>query len=264
MSQEYQAILSDVQNIQTQLRIYDQLLQNISNLHNVIYSQIDENSEVNKGKLDNLAAEIAKLQQGVANKIKQLSTKIKFHDNEHYVHYSAIKDQFLSLIRKQRLIEYNWKLSCRNEVKRQIDLMSLDLSDAQIDDYLADPENEIYQSIFKRYLLSNEDAKMALNEVEHRMKEIKNLEKRMNDLAILFKEMEELVVQQEEPIDKIDTNVEKVVVDLESGITHTEQAIHIAEQKRKNKKLLISIIFYLCAILLLSIFVAVIVTVSLH
>lgn len=70
MSQEYQAILSDVQNIQTQLRIYDQLLQNISNLHNVIYSQIDENSEVNKGKLDNLAAEIAKLQHGVANKIK--------------------------------------------------------------------------------------------------------------------------------------------------------------------------------------------------
>lgn len=57
----------------------------------------------------------------------------------------------------------------------------------------------------------------------------------MAELTQLFHDMEELVIEQDQPIQQIEEQVDTAQHDIEQGVGHTQKAVFSAKAMRKKK-----------------------------
>ncbi|QEU59727.1 Sso2/Sso1 [Kluyveromyces lactis] len=256
---DFVGFMNGINNINTGLSHYQQLINNIDVLQRRLLSEVNEEREQQaRSELDAVTAEATNLQYQLKDLIKQ-SQQQAIGDSAKEAQAENSRQRFLKAIQDYRIVEVNYKEQNKEQAKRQYRIVQPEATDDEVEAAISDVGG---QQIFSQALLNANrrgEAKTALAEVQQRHQELLKLEKTMAELTQLFNDMEQLVIEQQENIEVIDKQVENAQQDVEQGVGHTNKAVKSARRARKNKIRCIIILALVLAIVVVVIVVPVVV-----
>lgn len=122
-----------------------------------------------------------------------------------------VRSQYVSLTATfhDAMSEYNeaemvQRENCKTRIQRQAEIMGKEVTREQIDEMIETGRWNVFSD---NLLLEGRTAKMALNEIENRHKELLELESRIRDIHELFFQMAHLVEEQGCMVDNIEAHV---------------------------------------------------------
>lgn len=258
-SNDFVSFMNGINNINSGLTNYQQLINNIDVLQRRLLSEVNEEREQQaRAELDQVTAEATNLQYQLKDLIKQAQQQA-IGDSAKEAQAENSRQRFLKAIQDYRIVEVNYKEQNKDQAKRQYRIVQPEATDDEVEAAISDVGG---QQIFSQALLNANrrgEAKTALAEVQQRHQELLKLEKTMAELTQLFNDMEQLVIEQQENIEVIDKQVENAQQDVEQGVGHTNKAVKSARRARKNKIRCIVILALVLAIVIVVIVVPVVV-----
>lgn len=236
---EFVSFMSEIQDINSQLDQYLNLIQLISNKQKNLIQELDlneEDTDYNLKQVDTLVLEAQLLQNELKARIKNVQTQAaQSHDQTKIAQAENLRKNFLDLIQEYRLIEVNNREQTKLQAERQYRIIKPNATDEEVRNVIEDGDNQQY---FQQALLQSNrrgEARTVLNEVQTRHRELLKLEKTMAELTQLFHDMEELVVEQDQPIQQIEQQIDTAQHDIEQGVGHTNKAVVSAKAARKKR-----------------------------
>lgn len=236
---EFVAFMSEIQDINSQLDQYRGLIQLIDNKQKSLIQDLDlneEDTDYNLKQVDALVLEAQLLQGDLKTRIKNVQTQAaQSRDKTKIDQAENLRKQFLDLILEYRLTEVNNREQTKLQAERQYRIIKPNATDEEVRQVIEDGDNQQY---FQQALLQSNrrgEARTVLNEVQTRHRELLKLEKTMAELTQLFNDMEELVVEQDQPIQQIEQQIDTAQHDIEQGVGHTNKAVVSAKAARKKR-----------------------------
>lgn len=237
---DFVAFMNEIQDINTQLDNYSNLVDLISSKQRNQIQDLnlneDESSYATK-QVDALVLEASNLQSELKSRIKNVQTQaVQLRNQQKIDQADAARNKFLELIQKYRLTESNNREQTRLQAERQYRIVKPDATPEEIQAVVEDGSSN--QQIFQQALMQlnrRGEARTVLNDVQTRHRELLKLEKTMAELTQLFHDMEELVVEQDQPIQQIEEQVNTAQHDIEQGVGHTQKAVVSAKAARKKR-----------------------------
>ncbi|CAN3374904.1 hypothetical protein DIURU_002582 [Diutina rugosa] len=252
---EFVAYMEEIQDINSQLDQYSNLINLIANKQRNFLQDLDlneEDTEYNSKQIDSLVAEAQSLQAKLKQRIRNAQeTAVHQRDQQKLDQADTCRKRFLDLIQDYRQVESNNREQTKTQAERQYLIVKPDATDEEVRQVVENGDNQYFQQAL---LQSNRrgEARTVLNEVQVRHRELLKLEKTMAELTQLFNDMEELVIEQEKPIQQIEAQVQQAQHDIEQGAGHTNKAVKSARAWRK-KKIWCLIILLIIAIILAAV-----------
>lgn len=237
---DFVAFMNEIQDINTQLDNYSNLVDLISSKQRNQIQDLnlneDESSYATK-QVDALVLEASNLQSELKSRIKNVQTQaVQLRNQQKIDQADAARNKFLELIQKYRLTESNNREQTRLQAERQYRIVKPDATPEEIQAVVEDGSSN--QQIFQQALMQlnrRGEARTVLNDVQTRHRELLKLEKTMAELTQLFHDMEELVIEQDQPIQQIEEQVNTAQHDIEQGVGHTQKAVVSAKAARKKR-----------------------------
>lgn len=253
---DFVAFMNEIQDINSQLDNYSNLVDLIANKQRNYIQELDLNDEdvdYSSKQIDALVLEASSLQSELKSRIKNVQTQAAQLRNPQKVDQAeSLRNKFLDLIQKYRLTESNNREQTRVQAERQYRIVKPDATDEEVHAVVEDGSSN--QQIFQQALMQlnrRGEARTVLNEVQVRHRELLKLEKTMAELTQLFHDMEELVIEQDQPIQQIEEQINTAQHDIEQGVGHTQKAVVSAKKARKKKLWCFFIIVLIIVILAL-------------
>lgn len=253
---DFVAFMNEIQDIHTNLDNYADLVELISNKQRNYIQDLDLNEEDTEyllKQIDALIVEALSLQNELRLSIKNVQTLAAQLRNPQKIDQAeAARNKFLELIQRYRLTELNNREQTKVQAERQYRIVKPDATDEEIQAVVEDGLGN--QQIFQQALMQlnrRGEARTVLNEVQVRHRELLKLEKTMAELTQLFHDMEELVVEQDQPIQQIEEQVNTAQHDIEQGVGHTQKAVFSARAFRKKKWWCLAIVLIVVIVLAL-------------
>lgn len=237
---DFVAFMNEIQDIHTQLDNYSNLVDLISNKQRNYIQELDlndEDTEYSSKQVDALVLEALSLQSELKLRIKNVQTQAAQLRNPQKIDQAeAARNKFLEYIQRYRLTESNNREQTKAQLARQYQIINPDATSEEIEAAVEDgtPNQQIFQQALMQSNRRGE-ARTVLNEVQVRHRELLKLEKTMAELTQLFHDMEELVIEQDQPIQQIEEQVDTAQHDIEQGVGHTQKAVFSAKAMRKKK-----------------------------
>lgn len=259
------SFFSDISEIQDTIRLIDENVNKISDLHSRSLNNMDEASaQYAEQQLASIQQETSSLTNGVKNRIKLLESQNKRvpaggDKNVRNTQIGAVKNRFKETIQRYQQVEQSYRQKYRARAERQFRIVKPDATQQEIKAALDDDQNG---QIFSQALLNSNrhgEAKGALREVQERHEDIKRIERTITELAQLFNEMSILVDEQDDALNVIQEQGAQVETDMNQGLQHTNKAVDSARKARKKRWICFWIIVILI-IVIAAIIVAVICT----
>ncbi|KAJ1975304.1 hypothetical protein H4R35_003205 [Dimargaris xerosporica] len=154
---------------------------------------------------------------------------------------AAVTRQFQEVVERYREIEDSYWNKSRDRLKRQYKVAKPLATEEEIDQALDD---ERAGQVFTQSLLTSTrvgDARRVLREVETRQQEMRQIEKKALELNALFIRLNEIVNAQQETVDNIEINIQKITADVRDTNRQTEEAINIRRKTRTKLWVLLGI-----------------------
>lgn len=253
---DFVAFMNEVQDVNTQLDNYSNLVELIANKQRNYIQELDlneEDVEYSSKQIDALVLEASSLQGELKSRIKNLQTQAAQLRNQQKMDQAeSLRGKFLELIQKYRLTESNNREQTKIQAERQYRIVKPDATAEEIHAVVEDGSSN--QQIFQQALMQlnrRGEARTVLNEVQVRHRELLKLEKTMAELTQLFHDMEELVIEQDQPIQQIEEQINTAQHDIEQGVGHTQKAVVSAKKARKKKLWCLFIVVLIIVILAL-------------
>lgn len=237
---DFVAFMNEIQDIHTQLDNYSNLVDLISNKQRNYIQELDlndEDTEYSSKQIDALVLEALSLQSELKLRIKNVQTQAAQLRNPQKIDQAeAARNKFLEYIQRYRLTESNNREQTKAQLARQYQIINPNATAEEVEAAVEDgtPNQQIFQQALMQSNRRGE-ARTVLNEVQVRHRELLKLEKTMAELTQLFHDMEELVIEQDQPIQQIEEQVETAQHDIEQGVGHTQKAVFSAKAMRKKK-----------------------------
>lgn len=256
---------TDISEIQDTIRLIDENVNKISDLHSRSLNNMDEASaQYAEQQLASIQQETSSLTNGVKNRIKLLESQTKRvpaggDKNVRITQIGAVKNRFKETIQRYQQVEQSYRQKYRARAERQFRIVKPDATQQEIKAALDDDQNG---QIFSQALLNSNrhgEAKGALREVQERHEDIKRIERTITELAQLFNEMSILVDEQDDALNVIQEQGAQVETDMNQGLQHTNKAVGSARKARKKRWICFWILVIL-VIVIAAIIVAVICT----
>lgn len=253
---DFVGFMNEIQDINTQLDNYSNLVDLIANKQRNHLQELDLNEddgEYSSRQIDLLILEATSLQNELKSRIKNVQTQAAQSRNPQKIDQAeTIRKSFLDLIQKYRLTESNNREQTKVQAERQFRIVKPDATPEEIRAVVEDGSGS--QQIFQQAMMQSNrrgEARTVLNEVQTRHRELLKLEKTMAELTQLFHDMEELVIEQDQPIQQIEELVAHAQHDIEQGVGHTQKAVVSAKKARKKKLWCLLIVILIIVILAL-------------
>nr|CAI11953.1 novel protein (zgc:77855) [Danio rerio] len=139
--------------------------------------------------------------------------------------YATLSNNFQDAMTEYNDAEMNHKESCKRHIQRQMEIVGREVSGDQIEEMLENGEWNVFND---NIMSEGKTARSALNQIEHRHRELLELENRLNSLHEVFLDVAMLVEEQGPMTDYILNNVQKT--DAVLG----EVLIKLAQAKRHD------------------------------
>lgn len=253
---DFVGFMNEIQDINNSLDQYHGLINLISNKQRNYLQELDLNEEdidYSTKQIDSLVSEAQSLQLSLKSRIKNVQTQaVQQKDQTKLDQAETCRKRFLDLVQEYRLIEVNNSNQTKQQAARQYRIIKPNASDEEVKAAIEDGENT--QQYFQQALMQSNrrgEAKTVLNEVNLRHRELLKLEKTMAELTQLFHDMEELVIEQDQPIQQIEQQINLAQNDIEQGVGHTNKAVKSAKAARNKRKWCAFIIVLIIVILAL-------------
>lgn len=237
---DFVSFMNEIQDINNSLDQYSNLINLISNKQRNFIQELDLNEEdvdYNSKQIDSLVLEAQSLQGELKSRIKNAQTQaVQSKDQTKLDQAENSRKKFLDLIQEYRLTEVQNRAQTKVQAERQYKIIKPDATDEEVRNVIEEGGDS--QQYFQQALMQSNrrgEARTVLNEVQVRHRELLKLEKTMAELTQLFHDMEELVIEQDQPIQQIDQQVETAQHDIEQGVGHTNKAVVSAKKARKKK-----------------------------
>ncbi|GEQ71488.1 hypothetical protein JCM33374_g5172 [Metschnikowia sp. JCM 33374] len=240
---DFVGFMNEIQDINLQLDNYGNLVELIANKQKNHLQELDldlndaGDGEYAAKQIDALVLEASSLQAELKSRIKNVQTQAaQSHNPQKAAQAETTRNKFLDLIQRYRLAESNNREQTKVQAERQYRIVKPDATPEEIQAVVEDGGSN--QQIFQQALMQSNrrgEARTVLNEVQVRHRELLKLEKTMAELTQLFHDMEELVVEQDQPIQQIEEQIETAQHDIEQGVGHTNKAVVSAKKARKKK-----------------------------
>ncbi|SJX64474.1 related to SSO1-syntaxin-related protein [Sporisorium reilianum f. sp. reilianum] len=259
------SFFADISEIQDTIRLIDENVNKISDLHSRSLNNMDEASaQYAEQQLASIQQQTSSLTNGVKNRIKLLESQTKRvpaggDRNVRNTQIGAVKNRFKESIQRYQQVEQSYRQKYRARAERQFRIVKPDATQQEIKAALDDDQNG---QIFSQALLNSNrhgEAKGALREVQERHEDIKRIERTITELAQLFNEMSILVDEQDDALNVIQEQGAQVETDMNQGLQHTNKAVDSARKARKKRWICFWILVIL-VIVIAAIIVAVICT----
>lgn len=254
--EDFVAFMNEVQDINTQLDNYANLITLISRQQRNYLQELDlndEDTDYSSRQVDALVLEASNLQSELKSRIKNVQTQAaQLRNNQKIDQAESLRKKFLELILEYRLTESDNRNQTKVQAERQYRIVNPNATAEEVHAVVEDGTNN--QQIFQQALMQSNrrgEARTVLNEVQVRHRELLKLEKTMAELTQLFHDMEELVIEQDQPIQQIEEQVDTAQHDIEQGVGHTQKAVVSAKKARKKKLWCFFIIVLIIVILAL-------------
>lgn len=252
---DFVGFMNEIQDINNSLDQYHGLINLIANKQRNYIQELnlnEEDLEYSTKQIDSLVAETQSLQLSLKSRIKNVQNQaVQQKDQTRLDQAETTRKRFLDLVQEYRLIEVNNSNQTKQQAARQYRIIKPDAEDDEVRQAVEDDNSQQY---FQQALLQSNrrgEAKTVLNEVNLRHRELLKLEKTMAELTQLFHDMEELVIEQDQPIQQIEQQVNVAQQDIEQGVGHTNKAVKSAKAARKKRKWCAFIIVLVICILAL-------------
>lgn len=235
------SFFTDISDIQDTIRLIDENVNKISDLHSRSLNNMDEASaQYAEQQLASIQQETSSLTNGVKNRIKLLESQTKRipaggDKNVRNTQIGAVKNRFKETIQRYQQVEQSYRQKYRARAERQFRIVKPDATQQEIKAALNDDQNG---QIFSQALLNSNrhgEAKGALREVQERHEDIKRIERTITELAQLFNEMSILVDEQDDALNVIQEQGAQVETDMNQGLQHTNKAVDSARKARKKR-----------------------------
>ncbi|EST08989.1 Target SNARE coiled-coil domain protein [Kalmanozyma brasiliensis GHG001] len=249
------SFFTDISEIQDTIRLIDENVNKISDLHSRSLNNMDEASaQYAEQQLASIQQETSSLTNAVKNRIKLLEAQTKRvpaggDKNVRNTQIGAVKNRFKETIQRYQQVEQGYRQKYRARAERQFRIVKPDATQQEIKAALDDDQNG---QIFSQALLNSNrhgEAKGALREVQERHEDIKRIERTITELAQLFNEMSILVDEQDDALNVIQEQGQQVETDMNQGLQHTNKAVDSARKARKKRW----ICFWVIIILIIAI-----------
>ncbi|KAJ1024812.1 hypothetical protein NDA16_002852 [Ustilago loliicola] len=249
------SFFSDISETQDTIRLIDDNVNKISDLHSRSLNNMDEASaQYAEQQLASIQQETSSLTNGVKNRIKLLESQTKRvpaggDKNVRNTQIGAVKNRFKESIQRYQQVEQNYRQKYRARAERQFRIVKPDATQQEIKAALDDDQNG---QIFSQALLNSNrhgEAKGALREVQERHEDIKRIERTITELAQLFNEMSILVDEQDDALNVIQEQGQQVETDMSQGLQHTNKAVDSARKARKKRWICFWIIIILIIVI---------------
>ncbi|KIO20393.1 hypothetical protein M407DRAFT_15984 [Tulasnella calospora MUT 4182] len=254
------AFYSEISAIQDQIRVFNDNVNRISDLHSRSLNNMDEVAmQRTEAQLDGLVEDTRTLSGNLKRRIKDLERKGGAgRDGQIRKQQTGlVKAKFVEAIQNYQEVEKQYRTKYKARLERQYKIVN---PTATPEEVRAVVNNEGDGQVFAQLMNSQryDQSKVAYNEVRERHKDIQKIEQTITELAQLFNDMSVLVEQQDETLNVIEAHAAQVNVDTEAGLKHTEAAVVSAAAARKKRW----ICFWICVIIaiIVAIVVAVVVT----
>jgi syntaxin 1B/2/3 len=213
-------------------------------------------------QLDRLTAETNDLNNHVSNQLKAMQAALRQlpNDAESAMRrnlHSALTRKFMGTLTDYQNAQKRNRDASRDRFVRQYKIVNPNASPEEIDAKL---QGSGSGQLFSNQLLEStrsQRAKLALQQVEERHKEVERLGQSIVQVNQLFLDLQRMVDQQGETLDRIEDNVNSAAVQLEQGNTHLEKAVDSARAARRKRWCL----FILFMIILIVIVVVILINV---
>ncbi|SPO27886.1 related to SSO1 - syntaxin-related protein [Ustilago trichophora] len=249
------SFFTDISEIQDTIRLIDENVNKISDLHSRSLNNMDEASaQYAEQQLASIQQETSSLTNGVKNRIKLLESQTKRvpaggDKNVRNTQIGAVKNRFKETIQRYQQVEQSYRQKYRARAERQFRIVKPDATQQEIKAALDDDQNG---QIFSQALLNSNrhgEAKGALREVQERHEDIKRIERTITELAQLFNEMSILVDEQDDALNVIQEQGAQVETDMNQGLQHTNKAVDSARKARKKRWICFWIIIILIIVI---------------
>ncbi|KAG9016309.1 Plasma membrane t-SNARE, secretory vesicle fusion [Tulasnella sp. 427] len=257
------AFYSEISAIQDQIRVFNDNVNRISELHSRSLNNMDEVAmQRTEAQLDALVEDTRTLSGNLKRRIQDLERRGGAgRDGQIRKQQSGlVKSKFVEAIQNYQEVEKQYRAKYKARLERQYKIVN---PNATPDEVQAVVNNEGDGQIFAQALMNSQrygQSKAAYNEVQERHKDIMKIEQTITELAQLFNDMSVLVEQQDETLNVIEAHAAQVNVDTEAGLKHTEAAVDSAKAARKKRW----ICFWICVIIAIIIAIVVAVVVTQH
>lgn len=247
---DFVQFMNEIQDINSQLDHYSNVINLIKTKQRNFLQELDlndEETEYDSQQIETLVNEAQSLQLELKSRIKNVQTQaaIQSRDQTKLDQAESCRKRFLDLIQEYRLIESQNREQTKIQAERQYRIVKPDASEEEVKAVVEEGSEQYFQLAL---LQSNRrgEARTVLNEVQVRHRELLKLEKTMAELTQLFHDMEELVIEQDQPIQQIEEQIDTAQHDIEQGVGHTNKAVKSAKAARKKKLWC----FFICVIII--------------
>ncbi|KAI0273670.1 t-SNARE [Gloeopeniophorella convolvens] len=246
------AFYDEISSIQESIKVYNENVSRISDLHARSLSNTDDNAAArNAQQLEELVSDTSALSTTLKRRIKSLErqggsprdAQIKKQQT------ALVKSKFVEAIQNYQQVEQQSRQKYKQRMERQFKIVK---PDATAEEVRAAVEDDQGGQVFSQALMNSNrygDARIAYREVQERHADIKKIEQTIAELAQLFNDMSILVEQQDETINVIETQVIDSNKDIETGLGYTEKAVSSARAARKKRWICFFIFLIILAII---------------
>ncbi|KAG8861193.1 Plasma membrane t-SNARE, secretory vesicle fusion [Tulasnella sp. 330] len=239
------AFYEEISAIQDETRAMNDNVAQISELHSRSLNNTDEMATKRiEGQLESLIEDTRAMMGNLKTRIQNLERKPgQGRDGQiRQQQTGLVKSKFKEAIQNYQDAEKQFRQKYKARMERQFRIVKPDATPEEIKAAVNDEQGG---QVFAQALMNSNrygESKAAYQEVQERHRDIQKIERTITELAQLFNDMSMMVEQQDESLNVIQANAEKVNVDTEAGLQHTEKAVVSARAARKKRWICFGII----------------------
>ncbi|KAL8813384.1 MAG: hypothetical protein Q9223_007049 [Gallowayella weberi] len=235
-SRDPNAILNECREIDRGIDSIERNLERLRFLQNRAIDDTDasQNTATNR-ELDALSSETMTLYRNFGHRLKLIKGMKESGDPRNSPQVGRVDRKLKNAINEYQQVDSEFRKKLSAQMERQYRIVRPDASDAEVREAVEDTSNN---QVFSQALMQSNrrgQSQSALRAVQGRHEAIQKIERQMIELAQLFQDVDAAIVEQEAPVQNIETGVEKTHENIQGGNKQLDGAIKKARAIRRKK-----------------------------
>ncbi|KAL8877781.1 MAG: hypothetical protein Q9192_008599, partial [Flavoplaca navasiana] len=230
------AILNECREIDRGIDSIERNLERLRFLQQRAIDDVDasQNTATNR-ELDSLSSDTMTLYRNFGHRLKLIKGMKESGDPRNSPQVGRVDRKLKNAINEYQQVDSEFRKKLSAQMERQYRIVRPDASDQEVREAVEDTSRG---QVFSQALMQSNrrgQAQSALSAVQGRHEAIQKIERQMIELAQLFQDVDAAIVEQEAPVQAIETGVEKTHENIQGGNKQLDGAIKKARSIRKKK-----------------------------
>ncbi|KAI4097659.1 MAG: hypothetical protein LQ339_006704 [Xanthoria mediterranea] len=255
-SRDPNAILNECREIDRGIDSIERNLERLRFLQQRAIDDVDasQNTATNR-ELDSLSSDTMTLYRNFGHRLKLIKGMKESGDPRNSPQVGRVDRKLKTAINEYQQVDSEFRKKLSAQMERQYRIVRPDASDQEVREAVEDTSRG---QVFSQALMQSNrrgQAQSALSAVQGRHEAIQKIERQMIELAQLFQDVDAAIVEQEAPVQAIETGVEKTHENISGGNKQLDGAIKKAKSIRRKKWICLGIVVAIIVIIVVIILI---------